>query len=104
MKGYKLIRADNLSDSKKGGVAIYYKEVLAVRPVEVKNLNKCVIFEVPIKKKSGCVVSLYRLSSQTEDELDIFLISFEQLIGDIIVTNPLFVLITGDFDVRSTNS
>ena len=39
MKGYKLIRADNPSDSKKGGVGIYYKEFLAVRPVEVKNLN-----------------------------------------------------------------
>ena len=25
MKGYKLIRADNPSDSKKGGVGIYYK-------------------------------------------------------------------------------
>ena len=36
MKGYKLIRADNPSDSKKGGVGIYYKEFLAIRPVEVK--------------------------------------------------------------------
>ena len=31
MKGYKLIRAGNPSDSKKGGVGIYYKEFLAVR-------------------------------------------------------------------------
>ena len=29
--------------------------------------------------------------------------SFEQLIGDIIAKNTLFVLITGDFNVRSTN-
>ena len=28
--------------------------------------------------------------------LTFFLISFEQLIGDIIAKNPLFVLITGD--------
>ena len=48
MKGFKLIRADNPNDSKKGGVSIYYEEFLAVRPVEVKNLNECVIFEVPI--------------------------------------------------------
>ena len=46
MKGYKLITADNPSDSKKGGVGIYYKEFLAVRPVDVKNLNECVIIEV----------------------------------------------------------
>ena len=57
MKGYKLIRADNPSDSKKGDVGIYYKEFLAVRPVEVKNLNECLIFEVSIKNKRGYVVS-----------------------------------------------
>ena len=51
----------------------------------------------------GYVVSLYRSPSQTQDELDIFLISFEQLIGDIIAKNLLFVLIAGDFNVRSTN-
>ena len=33
---FKLIRAGNPSDSKKNGVGIYYKEFLAVRPVEVK--------------------------------------------------------------------
>ena len=51
MKGYKLIRADNPSDSKKGGVGIYQKEFLAVRPVEVKNLNEFLIIEVSIKTK-----------------------------------------------------
>ena len=65
MKGYKLIRADNPSESKKGGVGICYKEFLAVRPVKVKNLNECVIFEVSIKNKRGYVVSLYRSPSQT---------------------------------------
>ena len=103
MKEYKLIRADNPSGSKKGGVAIYYKEFLAVRPVEVKSLNECVIFEVSIKNKRGYVVSLYRSPSQTQDEFDNFLTSFEKLIGDIIAKNPSFVLITGDFNARSTN-
>ena len=72
MKGYKLIRADNPSDSKKGGVAIYEKEFLAVRPVEVKNLNEFLIFEVSIKNKRGYVVSLCRSPSPTQDECDIF--------------------------------
>ena len=49
------------------------------------------------------MVSLYRSPSQTQDEFDIFLISFEQLICDINAKNRLFVLITGDFNVRSTN-
>ena len=49
MEGHKSITADNPCDSKKGSVAIYYKEFLAVRSVEVKNLNECVIFEVSSK-------------------------------------------------------
>ena len=65
MKGYKLIRADNPGESKTGGVGIYYKEFLAVRPFEVKNLNECVIFEVSIRNKRGYEVSLYRSLSQT---------------------------------------
>ena len=69
----------------------------------VKSLNECVIFEVSIKNKRGYVVSLYRSPSQTQDEFDNFLTSFEKLIGDIIAKNPSFVLITGDFNARSTN-
>ena len=32
-----------------------------------------------------------------------FLINFELWIGDIVAKNPLFVLITGDFNDRSSN-
>ena len=103
MKDYELIRADNPNDSKKGGVGIYYKDFLAVGSVKVKNLNECLIFEVSIKNKRGYVVSLYRSPSQTQDKFDIFLINFEQLISDIITKNPLFVLISGEFNVTSPN-
>ena len=41
--------------------------------------------------------------SHSIDRLVNFLINFEQLISDIITNNPLFVLITGDFNVRSSN-
>ena len=57
---------------------------------------------MPIKNKSGYVVSLYSSPSQTQDELDIILLNFKQMIGDIIAKSPLFVLITGEFNVRST--
>ena len=58
MKWYKLIRADSPSNSKKSSVGIYYKEFLAVRSVEIKNLNECVVFEVSIENKRGCLDSL----------------------------------------------
>ena len=49
------------------------------------------------------MVPHYRSPSQTQGEFDIFLITFEQLIGNIITKNPLFILIIGDFNIRSTN-
>ena len=50
-KGYNLIKGNNPSDRKKGGVGICYKEFIAVCSVQVKNLNKCVIFGLSIKNK-----------------------------------------------------
>ena len=88
MKGYKLIRTDSPSDSKKGSVDIYYKEFLAVRSVEVKNLTKCVISEVSTKNKRGYVVSLYISPSQTQDEFHIFLLNFEQLLEILLQRTP----------------
>ena len=57
---------------KKYGVGIYYKKFLTNCPVEVKNLNKCVIFEMSIKKIRGHVVPLRRSPSQSQDEFDTF--------------------------------
>ena len=84
-------------------MGIYYKEFLAVRLVKVNSMNECVIFEVAIKNKREYVVSLYRSPSQTQDEFDIFLISFEKLTVDTSPKNSLFVLITDDFNAKSTN-
>ena len=62
MKDNKLIRPEDPSDSKKGDMGICYKEFLAVRPVEVKNLNECLIFEV----------SLYRHLVKQKTSLTLF--------------------------------
>ena len=39
-------------------LGFYYVEFLAVCPVEVKNLNECLIFEVSIENKKGYVFTL----------------------------------------------
>ena len=36
LEGYNLIRSDHPSNTKRGGVCIYYKESLAVRLVDIK--------------------------------------------------------------------
>ena len=46
LSGYKLVRADNHSNNKRGGVGIYFKETLAIRPVPTNSLKECLLLEV----------------------------------------------------------
>ena len=68
LSGYKLVRADNLSDNKRGGVRIYFKETLAIRLVSTNSLKECLLLEVFIGNKKGFVLSLYRSPSQSQEE------------------------------------
>ena len=45
---------------------------------------------------------MYRSPSQSQDEVYIFLFSLDQLLSNMISQNPIFLLVTGDFN--ATNS
>ena len=45
--GYNLIRSDHPSDSKKGGVCIYYKEhITLIRRDDLCTLDNCLVTEI----------------------------------------------------------
>ena len=96
LSGYKLVRADNLSNNKRGGVGIYFKETLAIRPAPTNSLKECLLLEVFIGNKKGFVLSLYRSLSQSREEFYDFLFSLGQLLSNMISQNPIFLLVTGD--------
>ena len=64
LSGNKLVRADNLSNNKRDGSGIYFKETLAIRPVRANSLKECLLLEVFIGNKKGFVLSLHRSPSQ----------------------------------------
>ena len=103
LKDFTLIRADNPHNCKKGGVSIYFKEHLAVCLISPLNLNECLVLEINIQNKKGFVISLYQSPNQSKDEFDQFFLNFEQLISDRMSQNPHFILVTGDFNVRSSS-
>ena len=49
--GYKLIRSDHPSNSKRGGVCIYYKSVLPLRILDIYYLQESIYFELKIGDK-----------------------------------------------------
>ena len=74
--GYNLRRADHASNSKRGGVCVYYKSSLALRLIDVHYLQECLIFETLIGGKSCNFIFLYRSPSQSLD-------SFEELADNL---------------------
>ena len=57
--GYNLLSADHASNSKRGGVCVYYKGSLALRLIDVHYLQECLIFEILIGGKLCNFISLY---------------------------------------------
>ena len=55
LDGYKVIRADHPSNTKRGGVYIYYKESLSVQALNLTNLSDCITCEVSMQNCAGCI-------------------------------------------------
>ena len=59
-------------------------------------LDHFIVSEITFKnKRKGHVISLHRSPSQTPDQFDNFLLSFEELLQDIFKLKSSFILITG---------
>ena len=72
LNGYSLIWADHPSNTKWGGVCIFYKEALAVSIVNSLNFNECIVCEVSIHNSKGYIgvmYSSYSLASPEECKL-----------------------------------
>ena len=103
INGYNLVRVDHPGNVKIHSVCLYFKESLPVRCLPNSYLKECLLLEVSINNKRCYVVSLYRSPSQTFDEFYSFITNLEKMVLDISWNNPYFILITGDFNAKSSN-
>ena len=102
--GYKLVRADYPGNVKRGGVCIYFKESLSIRFLDVpSNLNECLLCELSYKNKKCFIATLYRSPSQSREEFEKFLSTFEVLIKTISNQKDAISIIMGDFNARPSN-
>ena len=50
--GYSLLRADHPSNTKKGGVCVYYKDfLLLIRKYDITDLKKCLVMEITVENE-----------------------------------------------------
>ena len=100
--GYNLLRADHASNSKRGGVCVYYKSSLALRLTDVHYLQECLIFEILIVGKSCNFISLYQLPSQSSDFFEEFADNLQLTLDKISNQNPFLTVDLGDFNTKSS--
>ena len=101
--GYTFHKSNHPLNVKRGGVGLYVKDSLASknRP-DLVTLPECVVSEIQIDRKKYFFAVIYRSPSQDQSEFDNFTINFELLLSKIHAEDPFCVIITGDFNCRST--
>ena len=71
--GYNLTRLDHPSDSKNGGVCIYYKEhIPLIKRDDICTLDLCLVSEIRSQSKKCFLTCIYRSSSQNNEEFENF--------------------------------
>ena len=97
------IGAANPTNNKRGGVCIYYHNLLSLKVIDIQLLNECINFEIRVGGKLCSFLCLYRSPSQTRDIFETFADNFELTLDSIINKNPFLIFLFGDFNGKTTN-
>ena len=100
---YSFIKANHPQNVKRGGVGLYIKYSLPSKSrSDLVTLPECIVYEIQLNRKNYYFVVAYRSPSQNQTEFDNFTIDFELMLSKMYAENPFCVIITGDFNCRST--
>ena len=100
IEGYSIVRSDHLSNSRRVDVCIYYKQPLALKTLDIKYLQECIVFQVLIANKLCNFISLYWSPSQLTDISDQSTDNLELTLDELASHNPFLIVISSDFDIK----
>ena len=103
ISGYNLIRSDHPSNTKRGGVCLYYKNYLPLRVLNISYLKEYLNFELKICDKSCNFIALCRFPSQSQEDFEIFSDNFEMTLETLAQKSSFLTTIIGDFNAKSCN-
>ena len=98
--GYELIRVNQPSNQKRGGICIYHKDFFPIKVNNVSCLKECLNFSLSVHGRQCNITLIYCSPSQSSEEFDTFLSNFELLLDYIANRNPFVSIIIGDFNAR----
>ena len=94
------MRCDHSTNTKCGGVCVYYKSYLPLKVLNMKHLQECLNIEFSIGKKISRLISLYKYPSQHQEEFNTFLDNLESNLGTVSFSNPFLTVLTGNFNAK----
>ena len=103
LDGYSFINENHPQNVKRGGVGLYIKDSLTSKNrSDLVTLPECIVYEIQLSRKKYFFAVIYRSPSQGPEEFDNFTTNFELMLSKKQAENPFCVIITGDFNCRST--
>ena len=99
--GYTILRRDLPAGTTHGGVMIFHKDNLALRPREdLENHSNLLVTEITICNKKVLFTLVYRRFGQTKNEFENFSHKIEELCSNIQLENAFCSIYVGDFNAH----
>ena len=97
-----LIRADRPDDTRNGGVCLYYREDLPIKPrTDLAIIPETIVAEIKLNRKKIFFVLSYRHPNIPVAEFTDYVTSLESIYEKINLENPSATVVCGDFNARS---
>ena len=101
INGYSLLRADHPSNTKRGGVCVYYKNYLhVIRRIDLSHLQECIVAEVTVDKERSFFTCLYSPPSQNDNKFGKFCSDLTFLLNNMNKFQPSRSFLSGDINAK----
>ena len=98
-----IYRSDHPSNTKIGGVCLYYRDELPIeRRTDLELLQEMIVTEISLRRKKIILATLYRSPSQNSEQFETFINNLQRFFSDLRNENPNCIILTGDFNCRSS--
>ena len=101
IKGYSVITADHLINTKRGGVCTYYKEYLPLsRKVDACKLNKCIVTGITVNNERCFLTCLYRSPNQNQEQFESFCKNLIDVLSGVNNQQPTYSVLVDDSNIK----
>ena len=91
-----MLRSNDPSSRKRGGICIYYKNILPLKVTGVRLLEECIVFYLITSNKLCSFLALYRSSSQSQDGFA----TFSDNLDLVSKKNSFLIVVVRDFNAK----